>query len=77
MSYRFFKTLFGVHHDLPLVYVLAYGLGNIVLQGLNWFWFFKIVSALRKRFEGDTGEHSKFLKSNGAGSNAVDIDSES
>ncbi|PPQ65311.1 hypothetical protein CVT24_011438 [Panaeolus cyanescens] len=50
ISIQFLFTLHEVRHEVPIAYVLVYGLGNVVLQGLNWFWFYKIISALRKRF---------------------------
>jgi len=50
MSYDFFVTLNAVYDHLPLVYIVVYGASNIMLQGLNWFWFTKMVGALRKRF---------------------------
>ncbi|KAH7926656.1 DUF887-domain-containing protein [Leucogyrophana mollusca] len=50
MSYDFFFTLRDVSDQLPIVYIIVYGGGNIVLQSLNWFWFAKMISALRKRF---------------------------
>jgi hypothetical protein len=28
-----------VRNQVPVSYLVVYGLGNIVLQGLNWFWF--------------------------------------
>ncbi|THU85636.1 DUF887-domain-containing protein [Dendrothele bispora CBS 962.96] len=49
-SYNFFQTLAQVKDEIPLAYVLVYGGGNVVLNGLNWFWFTKMVAALRKRF---------------------------
>ncbi|KAF8559660.1 DUF887-domain-containing protein [Imleria badia] len=52
MSYDFFVTLNGVYTELPLVYIMVYGTSNLMLQGLNWFWFTKMIAALRKRFVG-------------------------
>ncbi|KXN92267.1 hypothetical protein AN958_08720, partial [Leucoagaricus sp. SymC.cos] len=51
VSFRFFFTLAKVWRDVPLFYVIIYGGGNFVLQGLNIFWFTKMIAALRKRFE--------------------------
>jgi hypothetical protein len=28
-----------VRDQVPVSYLLVFGFGNIVLQGLNWFWF--------------------------------------
>jgi len=52
ISIQFLNTLKQVRHEIPLAYTLIYGLGNFVLQGLNWFWFYKMIAALRKRFTG-------------------------
>lgn len=38
-SIQFFFTLLQVRHEIPLAYLLIYGLGNLMLQGLNWFWW--------------------------------------
>ncbi|KAF8512284.1 DUF887-domain-containing protein [Gautieria morchelliformis] len=38
MSIRFFYTLKGVQAEIPTVVALAYALGNLALQGLNWIW---------------------------------------
>jgi len=37
-SYDFFHTLYDVREQIPLGYVLVYGIGNIALQALNWIW---------------------------------------
>ncbi|KAJ3513877.1 hypothetical protein NLJ89_g2708 [Agrocybe chaxingu] len=54
ISVQFFFTLLEVRHEIPLAYSIVYGFGNVVLQGLNWFWFYKMIAALRKRFVNDT-----------------------
>lgn len=36
---------------LPFWLVATYVGSNIVLNGLNWHWFFKMIKAVRKRFE--------------------------
>ncbi|CAK5277323.1 unnamed protein product [Mycena citricolor] len=50
-SYHFFVTLHRYRDQIPLAGAIAIGSGNILLQGLNWFWFTKMISSLRKRFE--------------------------
>jgi len=50
ISIQFFSTLRQVRHEIPLAYTLTYGFVNLMLQGLNWFWFNKMITALRKRF---------------------------
>ncbi len=37
-SHQFAHTLYQVRHQVPLAHIFIYGGGNIVLQGLNWFW---------------------------------------
>jgi len=53
ISIQFLLILKSVWREIPLAYTLLYGLGNFVLQGLNWFWFYKMIMALRKRFRGE------------------------
>jgi hypothetical protein len=50
-SYSFLQTLLQIHDSIPLAYTILYFSGNVLLQFLNWFWFYKMISALRKRFE--------------------------
>ncbi|KAG0705090.1 DUF887-domain-containing protein [Suillus ampliporus] len=57
MSYDFFVTLNGVYDQVLTPYVIIYGVGNVLLQGLNWFWFAKMIAALTKRFQGKPNGH--------------------
>ncbi|KAL5490168.1 hypothetical protein ACEPAI_5001 [Sanghuangporus weigelae] len=50
-SFAFYQTLFAIKDQVPLVITLTYGLGNILLNVLNIFWFVKMVSALQKRMK--------------------------
>ena len=50
-SYAFYKTLLSIRDQIPLFVLLTYGLGNIVLNGLNVFWFYKMIAAVRKRMK--------------------------
>ncbi|KAI0064435.1 DUF887-domain-containing protein [Artomyces pyxidatus] len=50
MSYQFFQTIIGVRDEISAATFYGYALGNIILQSLNWFWFTRMISALRKRF---------------------------
>ncbi|KAJ7286121.1 DUF887-domain-containing protein [Mycena rebaudengoi] len=52
VSYNFFQTLWDGRDQIPLTGTLVTGGGNVLLQALNWFWFAKMVGALRKRFTG-------------------------
>jgi len=58
-SYNFFLTLRHVYHEIPFFYTFVYTVGNITLQGLNWYWLTKMVAALRKRFKGDAKGSAK------------------
>jgi len=50
ISIHFFFTLLQVRHEIPLAYLIIYALGNLMLQALNWFWFYKMIISIRKRF---------------------------
>ncbi|KAF8891228.1 TLC domain-containing protein [Infundibulicybe gibba] len=72
VSYDFLKTLLdpAVRAEVTLAYWTIFGLGNIVLQGLNWFWFTKMIAALRKRFRPALATaNGNGVKMNGAYSN--------
>ncbi|KAF9532161.1 TLC domain-containing protein [Crepidotus variabilis] len=60
ISFHFMMDVLEMRRQAPLLHVMVYGIGNVVLVGLNWFWFFKMISALRKRFDGP-GERTKLL----------------
>jgi len=65
MSYRFFITLWDVRFQLPLLLAVAYAVGNLSLQALNWFWFYKMLQALQKRFSGKkTPSSDEYVSSN-------------
>ncbi|OAX42010.1 DUF887-domain-containing protein [Rhizopogon vinicolor AM-OR11-026] len=66
MSYDFFVTLNGVYDQISTPYVIIYGGGNILLQVLNWFWFAKMMIALKKRFHGKSDGH-KVVNGHGNG----------
>ncbi|THH10847.1 hypothetical protein EW145_g1041 [Phellinidium pouzarii] len=48
-SYNFFKTLFAIKDEAPFAVLLVFGMGNVVLSGLNVIWFTKMIAALQKR----------------------------
>ncbi|TFK30116.1 DUF887-domain-containing protein [Coprinopsis marcescibilis] len=52
ISYQFFITLRNIWREIPWLYIIIYGGGNVALQGLNWLWFSKMIVAIRKRFSG-------------------------
>lgn len=37
-SIAFYQTLYYNYHRIPDSLLLIYGIGNIILNGLNWFW---------------------------------------
>ncbi|KNZ79336.1 hypothetical protein J132_10687 [Termitomyces sp. J132] len=51
VSIDFVRTLVQVRREIPWTYFIVFGIGNIVLASLNWFWFTKMISALRRRFD--------------------------
>ncbi|KAL1755960.1 TLC domain-containing protein [Schizophyllum commune] len=50
VSAQFLTELYTIRRDVSTTVCVVYGGGNILLQGLNWFWFFKMIQALQKRF---------------------------
>ncbi|KAJ6463819.1 TLC domain-containing protein [Mycena vitilis] len=49
-SYHFFQTLYHRRQDISNTALALISIGNVLLQGLNWFWILKMITALRKRF---------------------------
>ncbi|KAJ7510104.1 DUF887-domain-containing protein [Mycena galericulata] len=49
-SYQFFQTLYHGRHTISRTAIAITGVGNVLLQCLNWFWFMKMLAAMRKRF---------------------------
>ncbi|KAF8077735.1 TLC domain-containing protein [Lyophyllum atratum] len=64
VSYDFVHTLLQVRHEVPFAYVFVYGVGNVILTSLNWFWFYKMISALRRRFGDDELKERRTLVNN-------------
>ncbi|KAI0039898.1 DUF887-domain-containing protein [Auriscalpium vulgare] len=50
MSYQFYVAIYAVRARIPPAMFYGVQVGNVLLQGLNWFWFTKMISALRRRF---------------------------
>lgn len=46
---------FAEGQTVPLWLAAAYLASNIILNGLNWFWFGKMIETLRKRFDPPIG----------------------
>ncbi|KAK7054660.1 hypothetical protein VNI00_003123 [Paramarasmius palmivorus] len=65
-SYNFWGTLLDVKDQTPLVFLFVYGVGNILLNGLNWLWFLKMITALQKRFKKPNGTVSNGTSKKGS-----------
>ncbi|KAG5654123.1 hypothetical protein H0H81_007175 [Sphagnurus paluster] len=64
MSFDFLRMLMHLRHELPLSYVVIYSAGNVLLTSLNWFWFYKMISALRRRFGNEEPKERRRLVGN-------------
>jgi len=53
VTYDFLYTLLQVRYEVSVSYILVYGVGNVILTSLSWFWFYKMISALQRRFSDD------------------------
>jgi len=51
MSFQYFSDLWAQRHIVPVFHLALYGVSNSILMTLNVFWFFKIIAALRRRFD--------------------------
>ncbi|EUC31211.1 hypothetical protein COCCADRAFT_28035 [Bipolaris zeicola 26-R-13] len=51
---------------IPLWLISAYLASNLILNGLNWFWFSKMIETLRKRFDPPIGTRKVQSKVNAA-----------
>ncbi|EJU05642.1 DUF887-domain-containing protein [Dacryopinax primogenitus] len=49
-STQFWHTMGEIRDKVPMPLLILYTVGNVFLQGLNWYWFYKMIAALRKRF---------------------------
>ena len=50
---------FAEGQAVPLWLAAAYLASNLTLNGLNWFWFAKMIETLRKRFDPPLGTRSR------------------
>ncbi|KAJ6502282.1 DUF887-domain-containing protein [Mycena sanguinolenta] len=64
-SYQFFLSLYERRVDISTTALVLISVGNVLLQALNWFWFGKMISALRKRFAPTQPRNGAAHKSNG------------
>ncbi|TPX30733.1 hypothetical protein SmJEL517_g05779 [Synchytrium microbalum] len=66
-AYDFFSTVISQRDNIAPHLIAIYGVANISLTTLNFFWFYKIVDAVRRRFVGapakkDASKKSKVRK---------------
>ncbi|KAI0332566.1 DUF887-domain-containing protein [Cubamyces sp. BRFM 1775] len=54
LTLDFMHSLYAARAELPTIYLLAFALGNLTLNGLNLTWFYKMIFAIRKRFDGES-----------------------
>ena len=58
-SYAFYCTLYSIRDSgVPIGVLLVYGVGNVVLNSLNWIWFAKMIAALKKRMGGSKSKEA-------------------
>ena len=48
-SLDFYRTMYAIRDTAPLSIILTYSIGNVILNGLNVFWFMKMIASVRKR----------------------------
>jgi len=51
LSYQFYQTIFEARDGLSSAIFVGYLLGNLVMNGLNVYWFMRMIVAIRKRFD--------------------------
>ncbi|PIL24463.1 hypothetical protein GSI_14217 [Ganoderma sinense ZZ0214-1] len=51
ITIQFMEALFSARAELPKVYIIAFAVGNLALNTLNIIWFYKMIFAVRKRFD--------------------------
>ncbi|KAM5538032.1 hypothetical protein V8D89_008229 [Ganoderma adspersum] len=51
ITIQFMEALFSARAELPKVYLVAFAVGNLALNTLNIIWFYKMIFAVRKRFD--------------------------
>lgn len=62
MSIAFYHTLFEFQDRMPLSMFLTYIVGNTILNGLNWFWFSKMIAMVRRRAAGNLKDGNGSVK---------------
>lgn len=57
--------MLAIRGQVPLTVQLVYCVGNVALNSLNWYWFTKMVQALRKRMKPSAKKGKENGKVNG------------
>ncbi|KAJ6525724.1 DUF887-domain-containing protein [Mycena capillaripes] len=71
-SYQFFQSLYNHRQEISTTALALISVGNVLLQGLNWFWLVKMLTALRKRFApAKTVKNQNGAVQNGAAQNGA------
>ncbi len=52
VSIQFFFTLYEVWREIPVFYVIIFGSGNLILQGLNILWYVTHVPTTSYKYSG-------------------------
>ncbi|GAB5586752.1 hypothetical protein Unana1_01652 [Umbelopsis nana] len=52
MSYQTWVEVYAVRDQVPIFYMLVYGVANVVLNSLNVYWFGLMIRMLIRRFSG-------------------------
>lgn len=77
LSVELLFMLSKMYHDIPWFYTAVYALGNVMLTSLNWFWFYKMITALRRRFRDiESKSQGQPLLNNGSSSRDRSISEE-
>ena len=67
-SYQYFQQVFERFNDIPYHLFVIYAVANFALNGLNAFWFFKMIKSVIARIQGkqldDRGTDSALKKLN-------------
>ncbi|OJT14106.1 hypothetical protein TRAPUB_9344 [Trametes pubescens] len=51
LTLDFMHSLYAARGQLPTFYLVAFALGNLTLNALNATWFYKMIFAIRRRFD--------------------------
>jgi len=51
MSYKAYVSVMAVIDEVPTFLCILYGAANVVLNGLNVIWFYKMIDSLIRRFQ--------------------------